>query len=182
MHTAAGSIILVRRSFNPHKSSLIMKIILAAFAMLFTHHIQEQTYKFYQTDNIHNQLRLNTKTGEVYQIQDDGQRFLVCLEITLGGEKPGRYVLYKTKNMWTYILLDTFTGKLWQCQYSLDGDEYRFALEINRIELSTTETSKFSIQPLVSMYQFYLTNDNTGEMWKFQWSTKGAEYRWIEKF
>jgi hypothetical protein len=35
---------------------------------------------------------------------------------------------------------------------------------------------------LTSMYQYYLINDNTGDMWKFQWSTKGDDYRWIEKF
>lgn len=32
-----------------------------------------QTYKMYQTRNYHNQLRLNTATGEVLQVQDDGQ-------------------------------------------------------------------------------------------------------------
>ena len=32
-----------------------------------------QTYKMYQTRNYHNQLRLNTATGEVLQMQDDGQ-------------------------------------------------------------------------------------------------------------
>lgn len=31
-----------------------------------------QTYKMYQTRNYHNQLRLNTATGEVLQVQDDG--------------------------------------------------------------------------------------------------------------
>lgn len=30
-----------------------------------------QTYKMYQTRNYHNQLRLNTATGEVLQVQDD---------------------------------------------------------------------------------------------------------------
>ena len=32
-----------------------------------------QIYKVYKTQNYHNQLRLNTMTGEVQQIQDDGQ-------------------------------------------------------------------------------------------------------------
>jgi hypothetical protein len=31
------------------------------------------------------------------------------------------------------------------------------------------------------MFQYYLLNEETGEMWQFQWSTKGDEYRWIEK-
>lgn len=34
-----------------------------------------QTYKI---QNYHNQLRLNTKTGEVQQIQDDGQSWEIC--------------------------------------------------------------------------------------------------------
>ena len=39
-----------------------------------------------------------------------------------------------------------------------------------------------SIQPLTSMYQYYLINDYTGDMWKLQWSTKEDDYRWIERF
>lgn len=32
------------------------------------------------------------------------------------------------------------------------------------------------------MYQFYLINKDTGEMWQFQWSTKSEDgYRWIKK-
>lgn len=71
-----------------------------------------QTYQLYQTENIHNQLKLNLKTGEIYQIQSDGQRFLVRSATTPENEKPRRYILQKTENMWTYLLLDKFTGKL----------------------------------------------------------------------
>ena len=141
-----------------------------------------QTYKFYQTDNIHNQLRLNTKTGEIYQIQNDGQTFLVHRATTPDNEIINKYSLYKTQNMWTYILLDTFTGRLWQCQYSTKGNEYRSSWIINRHDLSMTESSKFIIQPQTSMYQYYLINEETGDMWRFQWSTKSSEYRWIERF
>ena len=35
---------------------------------------------------------------------------------------------------------------------------------------------------MVSMYQFYLVNRDTGEMWQFQWSTDSNDnYRWIKK-
>ena len=149
--------------------------------MFLSYGANAQTYKLYQTDNIHNQLKLNTKTGEVYQVQDDGQNFLVNEAITPSNEKSNRYSLYKTKNIWTFILLDQFSGKLWQCQFSVQGTEYRSIWEINPNELSSTESNKFTIQPLTSMFQFYLINDETGDMWKFQWSTKGAQYRWIEK-
>lgn len=83
--------------------------------------------------------------------------------------------------MWTYILLDRFTGKLWQCRYSIKGVEYITSVVINPNDLSSSETNKFTIQPMTSMFQYYLINDETGEMWKFQWSTKGGEYIWIEK-
>lgn len=158
-----------------------MKILLSLWLLFLSFTIHAQTYKFYQTDNIHNQLRLNSKTGEVHQIQDDGQKFLVHSASTPDNEKPDRYNMYKTENLWTYILLDNFSGKLWQCQYSVKGIEYISSWVINPYALSDTESHKFIIQPLTSMYQFYLINDETGDMWKFQWSTKGDEYRWIEK-
>jgi len=159
-----------------------MKTLLPIFALFLSFSVHAQTYKFYQTDNIHNQLRLNLKTGEVCQIQDDGQTFLVHPATTPDNEKSNRYVLYKTRNMWTYILLDTFSGKLWQCQYSTEGTEYILSVAINPYSLSFTEYSKFTIQPMTSMYQYYLIDEETGDMWKFQWTTEGDEYRWIERF
>lgn len=152
---------------------------LLALALSVTAHAQ--TFKLYQTDNIHNQLRLNTKTGEVYQIQDDGQTFLVRSATTTDNESSNRYALHKTQNIWTFILLDTFTGKLWQCQYSVEGDEYRSSWVINPYALSNSTISRFTVQPMTSMYQYYLIDEETGDMWKFQWSTKGDDYRWIEK-
>ena len=79
-------------------------------------------------------------------------------------------------------MLDKFSGKLWQCQFSVKGTEYISSWIINSKELSTTETVKFNIEPMTSMYQNYLIDEETGEMWKFQWTTKEDEnYRWIEK-
>ena len=159
------------------------RYLMVIFALFLSFGVHAQTYKFYTTQNIHNQLRLNTKTGEVYQIQDDGQTFLVHAATTFSTEQLNRYVLYETQNMWTFILLDQFSGKLWQCQYSVKGMEYISSWVINPYSLSDTETNKFTIQPLTSMYQYYLINNDTGDMWKFQWTTKDDDsYRWIEKF
>ena len=144
--------------------------------------VKSQTYEFFQTRNYHNQLRLNTMTGEVYQVQDDGGNWMVNSAFTPGSTTPYRYWLYPTKNIWTFILIDRFTGKLWQTQYSVEGDEYRCSFPINLNTLSYSEHAKFEIKPMISMYQFYLVNNETGEMWKFQWSTKSGDgYRWIEK-
>ena len=158
-----------------------MKKLIVIFTLFLSFVANAQIYKLYQTDNIHNQLRLNTATGEVYQLQSDGQKFLVHDATTPNNEKPNRYALYKTKNMWTFILLDKFSGKLWQCQYSVEGIEYISSLVINPNDLSSSQSNKFSIQPMTSMFQFYLINDETGDMWQFQWSTEGDEYRWIKK-
>jgi hypothetical protein len=158
-----------------------MKSLIVIFTLFLSFVANAQTYKLYQTDNIHNQLRLNTATGEVYQIQNDGQKFLVHEATTPNNEKPNRYALYKTENMWTYILLDKFSGKLWQCQYGVKGIEYISSWVINPNDLASSQSNKFTIQPMTSMFQFYLINDETGEMWQFQWSTQGDEYRWIKK-
>ncbi len=199
-----------------------------------------QIHKMYSTKNYHNQLRLNTATGEVRQIQDDGQSWTICSAREILGDKGGRFCLYETSNMWTFIMLDTYTGKNWQIQFSVKGENYMFAEPINPLSLAypkrtsnwtgrfqmfktknmwtfilldsydgrlwqvqysaqdlndllcmpinehelvlNSEKCIFSIQPLTSMYQYYLINDDTGDMWKFQWSTKGDDYRWIEKF
>ena len=159
-----------------------LKSIFIIILLFLSSSVYAQSYRFYQTDNIHNQLRLDTRTGEVYQIQNDGQTFIVHRATTSNSEIINRYILYKTRNMWTYILLDTFNGKLWQCQYSIKGDDYRSSWIINNNILSITENSKFIIQPMTSMYQYYLINEETGDMWRFQWSTQGSDYRWIERF
>lgn len=144
--------------------------------------IAGQTYKMYSTQNYHNQLRLNTMTGEVHQIQDDGQSWEICSAREILGDKAGRFCLYETQNMWTFILLDSYNGRLWQVQYSTQDLDELFCIPINEHKLDPdNEKCTFSIQPLISMYQYYLINDATGDMWKFQWSTKGNDYRWIEK-
>src|SRR5688572_30625799 len=129
-----------------------MRFLLIAFILTSCGVVRAQTYKLYQTDNINNQLRLNTKTGEVYQIQNDGQRFLVHAEETPCNEQVNRYILEKTKNMWTFILLDKFTGKLWQCQYSVQCLDYISSWIITPKDLSSSESDSFSIQPLTSMF------------------------------
>ncbi len=216
------------------------KLIVSLVLMIMALTSYAQVYKMYRTQNYHNQLRLNTITGEVKQIQDDGQSWTICSGVEFSGENSGRFCLYETQNMWTFIMLDTYTGKNWQVQFSVKGEDYMFTYPINRWSLAypdedsqwtnrfqmfatqnmwnfimldsyngrlwqvqyssqdleslicipinsselieSSNKSVFSIQPMTSMYQYYLINDETGDMWKFQWSTKGDDYRWIEKF
>jgi hypothetical protein len=112
-----------------------MKTFFGIILLLIFFQGYSQTYQLYQTKNIHNQLKLNTKTGEIYQVQDDGQTFLVTDAKTPDNNKENKYTLQKTENIWTFIMLDQFSGKLWQCQFSVQGSEYRSSWEINPNEL-----------------------------------------------
>jgi hypothetical protein len=53
--------------------------------------------KMYSTRNYHNQLRLNTMTGEVQQIQDDGQSWIICSAREISGDKESRFAFMKHK-------------------------------------------------------------------------------------
>ena len=48
--------------------------------------VMGKTYEIYSTKNYHNQLRLNTATGEIIQIQNDGQRWTISKGIELSGK------------------------------------------------------------------------------------------------
>ena len=67
-------------------------------------------------------------TGEVQQIQDDGQSWEICSAREISGNREGRFCLYETQNMWTFIMLDTYTGKNWQVQFSVKGEDYMFMI------------------------------------------------------
>jgi len=47
------------------------KIVFMFFVVFTTFSVNAQVYKMYRTQNIHNQLCLNTANGSVQQIQDD---------------------------------------------------------------------------------------------------------------
>lgn len=103
-----------------------MKFVLIPFFILYNlFDAKSQNYKFYDTENYHNQLRLNMKTGEVVQIQDDGYKKNIQESIEINSTE-NRFKLIKTENMWTFILLDEFSGRLWQAQFSVKGEERIF--------------------------------------------------------
>jgi hypothetical protein len=136
---------------------------------------------------------LDTYTGKNWQVQFSvkGEDYMFAAPINMfslaypekSSNWTNRFQMFATQNMWTFILLDSYNGRLWQVQYSTQDLDNLFCIPINKNELvENNERCVFSIQPLTSMYQYYLINDNTGDMWKFQWSTKGDDYRWIERF
>lgn len=97
-------------------------------------------YKLYQTENLWTFIKLDTRTGQMWQLQytvdEEKGRFEYDLNpqpLLLAGMQPvdGRYELYPTKNMYNFILIDQIEGVTWQVQWSLDDDK-RMVLPISR--------------------------------------------------
>ena len=95
--------------------------------------IDKPRFKMYQTENNYNLLKLDTRTGKVWQVQyrmSDVEASVVSINfIGIVFESDGwdgRFELYPTKNMYTFIMLDTGTGDTYQVQWSTKGYDYRF--------------------------------------------------------
>lgn len=93
-------------------------------------------YRLFSTRNTWTFIKLNTRNGQLWQVQwdtGDGQletpislRTLVSKE----GEKNGRFFLYPTTNIYNFVLLDQINGRLWQVQWSTKVDQ-RMVVPIN---------------------------------------------------
>lgn len=84
-------------------------------------------YNLYKTDNIYTFLKLDTRTGQIWQvhwsIEKDGRAVLPLSTEKLSSEaKDGRFALFPTTNMYNFILLDTTDGRTWQVQWSFEKE------------------------------------------------------------
>lgn len=103
---------------------------------VFISQLREPEYKLYPTTNMWTFLKLNTATGQIWQVQYsiNGDRFQYKLDIKSRLSEwderiCGRFELHPTQNNHTFILFDNINGKCWQVQWSIDDDE-RFVLPI----------------------------------------------------
>ena len=84
-------------------------------------------YRLFPTENMWTFIKLNTRNGQMWQIQYDVQGnnrvetdlYLVPL-VSTKNEMNNRFTLYPTQNFYTFILLDQLDGKVWQVQWSTD--------------------------------------------------------------
>ena len=103
-----------------------------------------ERFKLFSTQNMWTFIKLDTQTGQMWQIQysvkGDEERFEYDLNanplITTGKKVNGRFELYPTQNIYNFILLDRIDGKTWQVQWSFDK-ENRAVIPINRAVPST---------------------------------------------
>ena len=87
-------------------------------------------YRLFATKNMYNFIKLNTRTGQMWQVQwgtESKYRFETTLsDVSLAikeEEKNGRFFLYPTTNSYNFILLDQIDGRVWQVQWNLDKED-----------------------------------------------------------
>lgn len=92
-------------------------------------------YRLFRTQNIYTFLKLDTRTGQVWQLQwgEKDYRWSVPInrEILLEHRSPaattrpvpGRFTLCPTANIFTFLLLDQEDGRAWQTQWGKDDSE-----------------------------------------------------------
>lgn len=83
-------------------------------------------YRLFATNNIYNFIKLNTRNGQMWQVQwslKDNQFETTLSDISRVDkeeERNGRFFLYPTTNIYNFILLDQIDGRAWQVQWSIE--------------------------------------------------------------
>ncbi|WET51435.1 MULTISPECIES: hypothetical protein [Flavobacteriales] len=83
-------------------------------------------YRLFATKNMYNFIKLNTRNGQMWQVQwsTGDNTFQVPLSLTplvlSEEEKNGRFFLYPTTNIYNFLLLDQIDGRAWQVQWSIE--------------------------------------------------------------
>lgn len=87
---------------------------------------QSQRFELYPTQNSFNFLKLDKKTGKIYQVQwslEGEEEFSITLngiDLLQFSTDGNCFKLYPTKNMWQFILLDGASGRAWHVQWGFE--------------------------------------------------------------
>lgn len=87
---------------------------------------QSQRFELYPTQNTFNFLKLDKKTGKIYQVQwslEGEKEFSITLngiDLSQFSTDGNCFKLYPTKNMWQFILLDGASGRAWHVQWGFE--------------------------------------------------------------
>lgn len=87
------------------------------------------TFRLFATRNMYTFIKLNTRNGQMWQVQWDtkSSQFETALSltsrVTKEEESDGRFFLYPTTNIFNFILLDQIDGRVWQVQWSTEPKE-----------------------------------------------------------
>jgi len=132
------------RQHKPDKRNSMTKIVLSIIVALTTmesfaqvdgkqnenisaQNVNGVTYRLFPTQNMWTFIKLNTRSGQMWQVQFDlkgDNRFVTNLSsealVTKEKEVNDRFTLYSTQNIYTFILLDQLDGRTWQVQWSME--------------------------------------------------------------
>lgn len=97
-------------------------------------------YRIFRTQNIYTLLKLDTRTGQVWQLQwgDETHRFVTSISLkvlAVVGGKVGRFTLCPTLDIYTFILLDQEDGRAWQVQWGAENKRFIQPIEIVRQDI-----------------------------------------------
>ncbi len=85
-------------------------------------------YRLFATKNMYTFIKLNTRNGQMWQVQWSTKGIEYRYQATLSDisrvsqeeEENGRFFLYPTTNIYNFVLVDQIDGRAWQVQW---GDE-----------------------------------------------------------
>lgn len=94
-------------------------------------------YRLFSTRNMYTFIKLDTRNGQMWQVQwstkGNDYRFETTLSdisrVNKEDEKNGRFFLYPTTNIYNFILLDQIDGRAWQVQWG-NKEEDRMVIRI----------------------------------------------------
>jgi hypothetical protein len=98
------------------------------------------TYRLFRTQNIYTFLKLDTRSGQVWQVQwgDNDHRFVVPINrdflAPIGTSKqptilkPGRFTLAPTSKLYMFVLMDQEDGRTWQIQWGTEKNRLIVAI------------------------------------------------------
>jgi hypothetical protein len=87
------------------------------------------TFRLFSTRNMYTFIKLNTRNGQMWQVQWDTKSsqfetpLSLITRVTKEEENNGRFFLYPTTNIYNFILLDQIDGRAWQVQWSIEEKE-----------------------------------------------------------
>ena len=90
------------------------------------------------------------------------------------------YKLYPTTNNWNFLKLNTADGRIWIVQYTINDDNNRFAVALNKTMLLPAGVKptpgRFALTPTSNIWNFILLDQVDGRQWQVQWGLKSENY------
>lgn len=140
-----------------------------------------RTYRLFPTINVQYFIKLNTRTGQMWQIEFDvketNQLKIPVNSLSLvekEREVDNRFILYPTENSWTFLLLDQINGKIWQTDWDTKPNKSKTSTlnSSSLIEEQDEIENRFTLYPTQNSWNFLLLDKINGKLWQVSWDKK----------